>query len=168
MWIYHLLLGCCGDIETISKGSRRESCFYGCDGYEDLCSTNKKIYLSMDIIHIFFLIFLINLGLSTLYWKCKHPDGMKRKSFKQHGKCIIAELGALTETGNAIRNILTRNGFSLWHTRFHLPFFGSASMASVCRKCCDDVGNLFESLKSMSQTTRKLNVVCAHFSWRAH
>lgn len=119
------------------------------------------------ILYTFFLIFLINLGLSTLHWKCKHPDGMNQKSFKQHGKCIIAELGALTETGNAIRNILTRNGFSLTHS-ISPPIFGSASMASVCRKYCDDVGNLFESLKSMSQTTRKLNVVCAHFSWRAH
>lgn len=41
----------------------------------------------------------------------------------EHGKCIIAELRTLTETGNAIRNILTRNGFSLTHS-ISPPIYG--------------------------------------------
>lgn len=82
MRIYHFSSDAARDIERVESESRRKSCFYGFDGYEDLCSTNKKIYLSMDTTYIF-LIFLINLGLKILYWKCKHPNGIKRKSFKQ-------------------------------------------------------------------------------------
>lgn len=69
----------------------------------------------------------------------------------------------LTETGNAIRKILTRNGFPLTHS-ISPPIYG-ASMASLCRNC--DARKFIREItfKGTSQdVVNEVNDVHAHFS----
>lgn len=102
-----------------------------------------------------------------LHWKCKHrnigPIYPRKKHLKcragwgKHGKCIIAELETLTETGNAIRNILTRNGFSLTHS-ISPPIHGASngfclpqSRKFIRAQCCQE-----GRLNSMTKLCRPL------------
>lgn len=71
--------------------------FMACDVYEDLCSTNKKIYLSMDIMYIF-LIFPYKSeaeDITITHWKCKHPNAIKQKSFTH-----VSQARKYTRRGN--------------------------------------------------------------------